>query len=295
VTQRTQTTEGTLNALNFYSYAPNGGMEYHATKQQAQDAAEKALRQLVYAGVTGPDLEAITWGEVTKRAAATGETGYALKNALRLAYEAETPQVVDGKMLDSCGNLILLRNIHETDLMYHDLVLSIAVIWKSLSGKIERFKSYNFADITAALGLLNEKYNVARGGRDGNMTFFTFDRKFKLQIAIQKKLDFGPELQAAESKLYAALEQMTGSGTDSDDAGDLKTIVTGAFTLVDGKLRVSEVLRLRTFKVANALWNEAMAIVNASLIVLSKKKQIRLYERNEAGDYDAIPLDIAAL
>lgn len=295
MTQRTQTTAGTLNTLNFYSYAPNTGMQYHPTKKEASDAAEKALRVLVHAGVTGADLEAITWGEVTKRAAATGEAGFAMKNALRLAFEAENPQVIDGKMLDDRGNHILLKNIHETDLMYHDLVLSVAVIWKSLSGKIQRFKQYNFQDVTAALGLLNEKYGVERGGRDGNMTFFTYDRSFKLSIGVQKKLDFGPELQAAEAKLHAALEEMTGADMASDAAGDLKTIVTGAFTLVDGKLRVAEVLRLRTYKISNALWNEAMSIIDAAIVVISKKKQIRLYERDEKGEYIGIPLDIAAL
>jgi hypothetical protein len=281
------------NSLNFYSYAPNTGMQYHGTKEEASAAAEKALQVLTKNGISGPDVESVTWGEVTKRAAATGETGYALKNALLLAFESENPQVIDGKMFDDRGNHILLKNIHETDLMYHDLVLSIAVIWKSLSGKIQRFKQYNFRDVSAALALLNEKYGVERGGRDGNMAFFTYDRKYKLSIAIQKKLDFGPELQAAESKLHAALEQMT--GPDTDVAGDLKTIVTGAFTLVDGKLRVAEVLRLRTYKISNALWNEAMAIIDAAIVVTSKKKQIRLYERNDMGEYVAIPLDIAAL
>jgi|GEM_PF-199873 len=283
--------------MNFYSYSPNTGMQYHPNGKEAKDAADKAIRTFAHNGVTASDLlDTITWGEVTERAAAAG-FGYGLKNSLRLAYEVENPQVIDGRMRNGNDDLVLVKNIHETDLLYHDLVLDIAVIWKSLAGKIERFKGYNFRDVQAVLALLFEKHGVKRGGTDGNMQFFTIDRRFKLSIAIQKKIDFGPELQAAEAKLIEAMEEMTASTGEeiSSNAADLKTLVTAAFKLVDGKLRVSEVLRLRSYKIENAIWNEAMNIIDAAIIVTSKKRQIRLYERNEQGAYIAIPLDIAAL
>lgn len=282
------------SAMNFYSFSPHEGMQFHTTGPEAREAAAEATRIMsgdpAYASW---DLTAITWGEVTERAVDTG-VGYALKNQLRLAYEAQHPQVVDGRMKDADDSLVLVSRIHETDLLYHDLVLSIACIWMSLSGKIQRFKQYNFQDVTAALGLLFEKYNVERGGRQGNMQFFTFDRRFKLSIAIQKKIDFGPELQVAEQKLRSALLEMN-NGNESEYASDLETAVTGAFTLVDGRLRVSEVLRLRTYNMKNPAWNEAIKIIDAAIVVISSKKQIRLYERNEQGEYIAIPLDIAAL
>ena len=283
---------------NFFSYSHDTGMLYHPNGAEAKAAAEKAIRTFTHNGIVNPDvLGVITWGEVTERSVDTG-AGFALKNALRLAWEAEHPQVIDGRMVNGNDDLVLVKNIHETDLLYHDLVLSVATIWKSLAGKIERFKGYNFRDVQAVLALLYEKHGVKRGGTDGNMQFFTFDRRFKLAIAIQKKIDFGPELQAAERKLVEAMEELTastGEGEESSNAADLKTLVTAAFKLVDGKLRVSEVLRLRSYKIENALWNEAMDIIDAAIIVTSKKRQIRLYERNDAGAYVSIPLDIAAL
>lgn len=291
---------------NFYSYAPNGGMQYHETGAEAKAAAEKAIRQLATesglqcagsAEALAKDIATITWGEVTERAAYTG-AGHALKNALRLSYEAQYPRVIDGRMENGNGDLVLVKNVHDTDLIYDDLVLSIAVIWKSLAGKIERFKGYNFRDVSTVLSLLEEKFDVKRGGGEGNMTFFTFDRKFKLQIAIQKKIDFGPELQMAEKKLLEALDTMAANltnGNESADAADMRTIVTSSFKLVDGKIRVSEVLRLRNNKINSALWNEGIDIIDEAIIVVAKKKQIRLYERNDQGAYVAIPLDIAAI
>lgn len=277
--------------MNFYSHSHYNGMQYHTTGAEAKTVTEEAVRAMTVAGLySANELADVTWGEVTERAASTGEVGYALKRQDRLYYEAVNPQVVDGKMHDSQGNLILMKNIRETDLMYHDLVLSIAVIWMALSGKIQRFKRRNFEDVAAMLGLLFERFETERGGKEGNMTFFTFDRKFKLVIAIQKKIDFGPELQVAKAKVEEALVQMS-----PDDSSDLKTIATAAFTLIDGKLNVSAILRLRSLKIGNELWNEAMRIIDAAIVVISSKKQIRLYQCDEQGEYIAIPLDIAAL
>jgi hypothetical protein len=273
-------------------------MQYHRTGNEARDAANKALRIFIHNGVTDPVvLGNVTWGEVTERAAVAG-AGFTLKNSLRLAFEAEFPQVVDGRMRNGDDDLVLVSRIHETHLLYHDLVLGIAVIWKSLAGKIERFKGYNFRDVQTVLALLNERHGVTRGGKEGNMSFFSFDKRFKLSIAIQKKIDFGPELQMAESKLLEAMDDMTATTGDEKataNAADLRTLVTAGFKLVDGKVRVSEVLRLRQHKIENALWNEGMDIIDAAIIVTSKKRQIRLHERNEVGAYISIPLDISAL
>lgn len=279
--------------MNYYSYTPHGGMQYHTFRTDAKERAENGIKELGQ----NPDLaqfsiaiNTITWGEVTERSTATGEAGHSLKRQERLSYEDEYPQVIDGRMLDQNDSLVLVKNIHEKDLLYHDLVLNIAVIWKNLSGKIQRFKQHNFEDVTTVLDLLFEKYKVERGGRDGNMQFFTFDRRFKLSIAVQKKINFGPELQAAQAKLTEALDELT-----TTETSDLRTIVTAAFSLDGGQLRVSEILRLRSYKIENAHWNEAMKIIDEAIIVISSKKQIRLYERNAHGEYIAIPLDIAAL
>jgi hypothetical protein len=275
--------------MNFYSYAPQTGMQYHATDKEAKGAADAALRQLVHNGLTGPDLETVTWGEVRERATDNGAMGFVLKNALRVAYEAEHPQVIDGRMENANGDLVLVQNIHEKDLLYHDMVLEIAVFWLYLSGKIQRFKGYNFRDVTTVVTAMFEKYGVKRGGEEGNMTFRTFDGRFKLNIAIQKQLAFGPEIQAAQAKLLEALEEMT-----PEEATDLRTLVNTGFKQVDGQVSISKILPLRSLKISNAKWNEGMEIVADALIVASKKKQVRLYQRNEQGQYIAIPLDIAA-
>lgn len=173
--------------MNFYSYSPYEGMEYHQTKQQAIDATDEAIRIMSAPNYGPADMDQITWGEVTERAVATGAAGYRLKRQDRLSYEAEHPQVIDGRMLDQNDSLVLVKNIHDKDLLYHDMVLSVAVIWQDLSAKIQRFKQHAFDDVTTVADLVFDKYKVKRGGKEGNMQFFTFDRRYKLLISIQKK------------------------------------------------------------------------------------------------------------
>ncbi|BCS54530.1 DUF3164 family protein [Geobacter sp. SVR] len=270
--------------MNFYSYT-HEGMEYHETAALALERAEKAVRELSFDPQS--DIGSITWGEVVKRAVNAG-AGYVLKRQDRLSYEAMCPQVVDGRMLTPEGDLRRIENIHEMDLIEHDMVLDVVAIWLPLSDRLQRFKLHNFEDTTTFVDMLYEKYKVKRGGEEKGLTLTTFDRKYKLVISIQKLISFGPEIEVAKTKMLEAIEQAGGNS-------EFKTLVTAAFTMVDGKLRVAEILRLRTIKIENALWNEAMQIVNDAIEVISKKRQIRLYQRNEAGKYDNIPLDIAAL
>lgn len=274
--------------MNFYSFSSLGGMKYHPTKQEAQAVAEEAIRVAENTGFPRSDFNHITWGEVTERAAANGAGGVILKRQERLSYEAKHPQVVDGRMADCDGNLILVSNLHDADLLEHDMVLSVACIWEALSGKIGRFKQHNFEDVTAFVDILFDRYAAKRGGSEGNMTFTTVDRKYKLQVAIQKAIAFGPEIEVAKTKMLEAVKEMS-------DSGDLETIVTATFTQIDGKLRVAEILRLRNYKISNATWNEAVEIINAAIEVISAKKQIRLYRRTETGEYEAVPLNIAAI
>ncbi|MDO9079244.1 MAG: DUF3164 family protein [Desulfuromonadales bacterium] len=275
--------------MTHYSYSPHGGMQYHLNGKDAKEAADKAIRLFAHNSITDPEiLDTITWGEVTERATPTGAEGFALKRQERLSYEAEHPQVVDGRMADCDGNLILVTNLHDADLLEHDMVLSVACIWENLSAKIARFKQHNFEDVTTFVDILFDRYAAKRGGSEGNMTFTTVDRKYKLQVAIQKAIAFGPEIEVAKTKMLEAVKEMS-------DSGDLETIVTATFTQIDGKLRVAEILRLRNYKISNKTWNEAVEIINAAIEVISAKKQIRLYRRSEQGQYDAVPLNIAAI
>lgn len=276
--------------MKFYSYSPHFGWQDHHTKDEAKAAAAEAIRIMsADTNYALTEMAQISWGEVTERAASTGDVGYALKRQDRLSYDAAHPPEVPGRMENRQGELTRIANIKEQDLLEHELVLDIACIWKPLSDRVARFKNNTFCDVNEFVNLLFEQFQVARGGTEGNMQFTTFDGKFMLKIAIQKHIGLGPELQAARKKLLDAVEMYP------EEADDLKTIVQGTFFPTDGNVVVAKVLALRAYKLKNPLWNEGMDIINKAIEVVGSKRQVRLYERNEQGKYIAIPLDIAAL
>lgn len=280
--------------MNYFSYTPHGGYQEHTFKTDAQQRAADAIKDLALMNSTAPSecqykLSDIVWGEISERAMPTSDSGHALKRQELVSYEDEYPQVIDGKMENPFGDLIQIKNIKSKDLLTHDVVLQIAVVWMTLSAKIKRFKGYALMEIMALADTLFEQHGVKRGGSEGNMKFKTYDGRYKLIVGIQKTMAFGPEIQAARQKMIAALDNYPA------EADDLKSIVTTAFTQIDGQLRVAEILRLRNLQINNQLWVEGMEIVAESLRVESSKKQLRLYARNTSGDYIAIPLNIAAL
>jgi len=276
--------------MKFFSYSPTFGMQYHPTGAEAKASAELALSSPATDYKTEESVTAITWGEVVERAAATGEVGFALKRQDRLCYEAAHPQVVNGRMENCNGDMIQIKNIKEKDLLEHDMVLSVACIWLPLSAQLARFKLHTLEDISTFADLMFESYGVKRGGSEGNMQFTTYDKKYKLVVGIQKTIDFGPEIEVAKQKMMEAVEIYP------EEANDLKTMLLAAYTQIDGKLRVAEILRLRTFKFNNPLWHEGMKIIDDSIEVAFSKKQIRLYKRNNPGDeYAPVPLHVAAL
>ncbi len=277
--------------MNFYSYSPNTGMQYHPTSKAAKDTAIEALRAAVpIYGATEAEVATITWGEVVERAASTGDVGYALKRQDRLSYEEAHPQVVNGRMENGRGDLVQAKSIKEKDLLEHDMVLSVACIWEPLSARLARFKLHTLEDINVFAQLLFDSYGVKRGGSEGNMQFTTIDKRYKLVVGIQNTITFGPELQIARQKMLDAVESYP------PEADDLKTIVLGTFFPTDGQVQVAKVLQLRTYKVNNPLWEEGIKIIDDSIDVAFSKKQIRLYKRDNPDDkYTAVPLHIAAL
>ncbi len=281
--------------MNYFSYSPHEGMQYHETKAEAKTAAEEGRKAMCEEGSNYAlaELNSITWGEVTERVAEKAEAGYVLQRQDLLSYQATHPQVVDGRMENPYGDFIQVKNIKPKDLLIHDTVLLIAIIWMASSAKIKRFKGYALMEILALADILFEQHGVKRGGSEGNMEFRTYDGRFKLNVCIQKTLAFGPEIQVARQKMMQALDYYP------PEADDLKAMVTTAYTQIDGGVRVAEILKLRNLNIDNKqarpIWMEALEIIAESLWVESSKKHLRLYVRNDQGGFDPIPLDIAAL
>lgn len=140
----------------------------------------------------------------------------------------------------------------------------------------------DFADRSA------EHYGARLGGVKGNITITTFDGRYKVIRAIAENVVFDERLQAAKALIDGCIHRWV-KGSNAN----IKAIVNRAFMVnKQGLISTGRVLDLRNLDIDDPEWLEAMRAISDSMQVVSTKAYLRFYERNEAGGYDQISLDV---
>lgn len=198
---------------------------------------------------------------------------------------------VPGHRKNAKGHYVPEAIIKPSDILIDDLVNGMAAQWKQQKEALAEFKRSAFGDVHALIGAINENYGVKKGGEKGNIQLFSYDGTFKLIVAVAETVTFGPELQAAREMINECLNNWA-----TDAQPELKTVITEAFaTDGQGSVSVGRILMLRRYNIKDERWLLAMSAITDAVRVTGSKQYMRLYERNEAGAYLPIPLDIAAL
>ncbi|UIA88636.1 DUF3164 family protein [Erwinia tracheiphila] len=162
---------------------------------------------------------------------------------------------------------------------------------KVKSQAMAEFKQGAFGDCYAWVELSAEKFGRKPGGVKGNVTFSTFDGSQQIEIAVQDRLTFGPELQVAKDMIDDCLKAWS-AGADEK----LLTLITDAFDVdKEGKLNTGLIISLRQLNIQDELWQQAMDALNKALVVSVTSTYINFKEQDESGKLVNIPLDIAGV
>lgn len=190
---------------------------------------------------------------------------------------------------DAKGNLVPLANIKEIDLLRDELVMEIADKAAKVQQQIASFKADAMADLTAFVQLSADRYDVSLGGKKGNVTLHSFDGQYRVNLAMQDTLVFDEGLLAAKALIDECINEWTaGSRTE------LKTLINAAFQVdKEGNISTARVLGLRRLDIKDEKWRRAMEALGDSLQVQTSKQFVRVYRRDEAGDYQLMNLDVA--
>lgn len=124
----------------------------------------------------------------------------------------------------------------------------------------------------------------------GNATFFSFDKRLKVEVAMDEVIDFDEKITLAQVKIQEFLQEKT-KGADTD----LITLVNGAFTTKRGRLDKARVFSLFSLDIRHAKWQEAMALIRESIAVNNKRKYILFSVRDETGRYIPVQLNWSSL
>ncbi len=200
---------------------------------------------------------------------------------------------IDGRCFwkNAKGQLIPEANVKEIDKERDDLVRTLVSQALAVQKHIRQFKTQTFDDVGAFVELSAEKYNANIGGRKGNITLFTYDGEYKVQIAISEHICFDERIHAAKSLIDECLHDWS-----EGSKPELKVLIDNAFQVdKQGDLSTSRILSLRRVEIADERWNDAMQAISDSIQVVGSKDYVRFYQRDSLGKYQPISLDIAGV
>lgn len=207
------------------------------------------------------------------------------------SFDAEITVNGVAHMTDAKGRLVPVATIRDTDKLEDQTVRKIAAYALPLSAEVARFREHTFDDVDALLAILDEKYQVKKGGQKGNVTLTSFDGLLKVSVQIGENISFGPELQAAKSLVDECLKDWTDGARV-----ELRSLVDRAFQVdKEGKINRGELLSLRRMEFEDDRWKRAMQAITDSIRVIGTKRYARVYRRDS---FDAawmpIVIDVAA-
>jgi hypothetical protein len=194
--------------------------------------------------------------------------------------------------LDAKGRLVPEALVRPQDQLRDETVRRIMGYAVALSEQMARFKQHTFDDIGALEAVLAQEYGATLGGEKGNMTLTSFDGRYKVQVQVADRIDFGPELQIAKALVDECLNEWA-----ADARPEIRAIVTRAFnTDKAGQINRAEIFMLLRLDIEDERWKRAMSAVRDAMQVVGSRTYVRCYRRDtHDGAWTPVVLDLATL
>lgn len=205
-----------------------------------------------------------------------------------------TQQTVDlsNFMEDAQGRLVPIELVKEIDKTRDALVRKTIEKGMIVQKAIIDFKQTSMQEVQAFVELSAMEWDVKFGGKKGNITLYSFDGRYKIQVRICEHMVFDEQLQVAKRMIDQCLTKWT-----RESNSEIKAIINDAFQVdKEGRINTQRILSLRRLDIKDSLWKKAMDAITASLQVVGSKEYFRLYMRNKGLDkWSPVSLDMAAL
>jgi hypothetical protein len=130
--------------------------------------------------------------------------------------------------------------------------------------------------------------NGVRSQGKGNYSLTSFDKKLKIEVNVQDRVEFDDQIQIAQAKIREYLAEIT-TGANSD----IQQIVNAAFQTRKGSMDVKRVLGLFELKITHPKWLEAMELIKGSISRNNSKRYVRVWQKSENGEYTGIELNFS--
>jgi hypothetical protein len=194
---------------------------------------------------------------------------------------------------DHNGFDVPVTAIGKIDLKKNQTAIKIAEKFKEMAVRLQNLKDFAFDAADEIYELQLKAYEI--DGRDvermkGNFTFFSYDKRIKVEVNIGQKLEFDDKINLAKAEIDEYLKEIT-EGQNSD----IMIIVNNAFTTVRGKLDPKRILQLFSYQIKNVRWKKAMEILQDSITTNHSKRYIKVSERDSNGEYHNINVQFSSI
>lgn len=197
-----------------------------------------------------------------------------------------------GYMKNAMGHLVPEANVREQDKLRDQVAHALVEQAKAINAQLTGFKKKALGDIDDLVKIAGERYDVALGGKKGNISVSTYDGRFKVQRSVADLIQFTEELEAAKALIMACIKRWSEGANPQISALVSRAFAPGR----NGQLKTAAVLDLLRIDIDDAEWKKAMQALKDSINATGTAVYVRVYERiGDSDQYKAIPLDLAAV
>ncbi len=197
----------------------------------------------------------------------------------------------DGHWIDGAGNAIPAKYVSQFDKMSDRVVGKLIRKATMLSKQLESFKREIFGDVEKLMSDMSKMYGEDHRTEVGNKTLPDFSNQFKLEIKVNKILEFDQRISLAKEIIDECIKRWSKGGDEK-----VTLLVDHAFQVdKKGNLDRDRLLSLRKLDIKDTDWIKAMGIIADSLKVTGSRAYIRFLVKDDSGMWRTIPLDIAAV
>jgi len=194
-------------------------------------------------------------------------------------------------MADGKGGLRAIENVPAMKKLQDEQVRKIFGFAMALAAQIARFKGHVYEDLGSLDALMMQEYGLKVGGLKGNRTYSTFDGLMKIEVRIQDRMVFGPEMQVAKAVFDKIL---TARAAGADPL--IRSIITSAFdTDKEGQINRANVFVLLNVQDDDPEFQQGQDAIRKAMHVIGSKSYLR-FQHREAFDaaWQTLTIDLAS-
>lgn len=201
-------------------------------------------------------------------------------------------KIPEGYIENAKGDLVLITKLTPLELQRNDLTMEILEQAKALAATMAQKKQAWLDTIAAHIQLAADDYKVKVEGKTGNVTLTSYDGSVRIERQYSRTLVVNERAAVAKELVERYITGRTATLNEDD-----KRFVRAAFRVDDkGNFSATALLSMaRKVKSTAPEWQAALTAINDSVTTEYGEAYVRVYERDEYGNYQQIPMDMSSV